>query len=70
METIDKTTKTILKALDTMQLVVMTGFALMFGCIALAALICSFTDFGVFNLLGIIGGGGCAKMCWENRRAE
>lgn len=70
METIDKTTKTILKALDTMQLVFMTGFAAVFGCIALAALICSFSDFGVFNLLGIVGGAGCAKMCWENRRAE
>ena len=70
MNTIDKTTKTILKVLDTTQMVVMTGFAAMFGCIALAALICSFSDFGIFNLLGIIGGAGCAKMCWENRRAE
>lgn len=70
METIDKTTKMVLKAIATGRAIMMTAFAAMFGVISLSALICSFSDLNIFNILGTVGGYALARVCWDLRKEE
>ena len=70
MEKVDKTTKMVLKAIEVGRMVMMTAFAAMFGVISLSALICSFSDLNIFNILGTIAGYALARVCWDLRKEE